>query len=257
MRATRASSSCSATAPILTVGDAIVHRNADRARRRPQRGAISTPPTAHTAPKRCCAMQPDVLIADPAVQLQSVLDRPPWHALRAVREHRVYILRTRRSSSDPVPATTTDSHGCIERLTPPRCDRRRHECSARSSSRSNRATRDDRSSRSSPSSPRSRRRPARRSSIASCSAATRRSGDARRQRQGARDRRARQRTRRRRAVGVQRPAPAPAHEPREDRAAADRRPHDADPRHLRAARALARRASCRSSSRSCAIGSPT
>ena len=46
---------------------------------------------------------------------------------------------------------------------------------------------------------------------------------------------------RRRADGVQRPAPAPALEPREDRTAADRRPHDADPRHLRAARALARR----------------
>jgi iron complex transport system substrate-binding protein len=38
------------------------------------------------------AMQPDVLIADPTVQLQSVLDRPPWNALRAVREHRIAYL---------------------------------------------------------------------------------------------------------------------------------------------------------------------
>jgi iron complex transport system substrate-binding protein len=38
------------------------------------------------------AMQPDVLVADPTVQLQSVLDRPPWNALRAVREHRVAYL---------------------------------------------------------------------------------------------------------------------------------------------------------------------
>ena len=38
------------------------------------------------------AMQPDVLIADPTVQLQSVLDRPPWNALRAVREHHVAYL---------------------------------------------------------------------------------------------------------------------------------------------------------------------
>jgi ABC-type Fe3+-hydroxamate transport system substrate-binding protein len=37
-------------------------------------------------------MQPDVLIADPTVQLQSVLDRPPWNALRAVREHRIAYL---------------------------------------------------------------------------------------------------------------------------------------------------------------------
>ncbi len=38
------------------------------------------------------AMQPDVVVADPSVQLQSVLDRPPWNALRAVREHRIAYL---------------------------------------------------------------------------------------------------------------------------------------------------------------------
>lgn len=38
------------------------------------------------------ALQPDVLVADPTVQLQSVLDRPPWNALQAVREHRVAYL---------------------------------------------------------------------------------------------------------------------------------------------------------------------
>jgi iron complex transport system substrate-binding protein len=38
------------------------------------------------------ALQPDVLVADPTVQLQSVLDRPPWNGLRAVREHRVAYL---------------------------------------------------------------------------------------------------------------------------------------------------------------------
>lgn len=38
------------------------------------------------------AVQPDVLIADPTVQLQSVLDRPPWNALSAVREHRIAYL---------------------------------------------------------------------------------------------------------------------------------------------------------------------
>ena len=51
-----------------------------------------------------------------------------------------------------------------------------------------------------------------------------------------------ERTRCRRAARLQRFAAAPAHQSREDRPAADRRPHDADPRHLRAARALARRA---------------
>jgi ABC-type Fe3+-hydroxamate transport system substrate-binding protein len=38
------------------------------------------------------ALQPDVLVADSTVQLQSVLDRPPWNALRAVRRHRVAYL---------------------------------------------------------------------------------------------------------------------------------------------------------------------
>jgi iron complex transport system substrate-binding protein len=38
------------------------------------------------------ALQPDVIVADRSLQLQSVLDRPPWSALRAVREHRVAFL---------------------------------------------------------------------------------------------------------------------------------------------------------------------
>ncbi len=38
------------------------------------------------------AVQPDVIVADPTVQLQSVLDRPPWNALRAVRAGRVAYL---------------------------------------------------------------------------------------------------------------------------------------------------------------------
>jgi ABC-type Fe3+-hydroxamate transport system substrate-binding protein len=38
------------------------------------------------------ARQPDVLIGDPQGGLGGVLDRAPWNALRAVREHHVYIL---------------------------------------------------------------------------------------------------------------------------------------------------------------------
>ena len=36
--------------------------------------------------------QPDILIADPATNLRSVLDREPWRSLRAVRLHRVYYV---------------------------------------------------------------------------------------------------------------------------------------------------------------------
>jgi iron complex transport system substrate-binding protein len=38
------------------------------------------------------AAQPDVIVADPSVQLQNVLDRPPWNALRAVRAKHVAYL---------------------------------------------------------------------------------------------------------------------------------------------------------------------
>jgi ABC-type Fe3+-hydroxamate transport system substrate-binding protein len=38
------------------------------------------------------AAQPDVIVADPSIQLQGVLDRPPWNALHAVRAGRVAYL---------------------------------------------------------------------------------------------------------------------------------------------------------------------
>lgn len=36
--------------------------------------------------------QPDLLVADAAINLPSVLDREPWRSLRAVRRHRVYFV---------------------------------------------------------------------------------------------------------------------------------------------------------------------
>ena len=38
------------------------------------------------------ATQPDIVLADPSVGLTSLLDRPPWNGLRAVRTHRVAVL---------------------------------------------------------------------------------------------------------------------------------------------------------------------
>ena len=70
----------------------VVHRKADNAGRRSERGRASTMPTERTAPRRCSQCNPTSLVADPTVQLQSVLDRPPWNALRAVREHRIAYL---------------------------------------------------------------------------------------------------------------------------------------------------------------------
>jgi iron complex transport system substrate-binding protein len=79
------------TGPIFTVGDSsyvgkliALAGGANAARIRDAYGSYSA--------EALVAMQPDVLVADPTVQLQSVLDRPPWNALRAVREHRVAYL---------------------------------------------------------------------------------------------------------------------------------------------------------------------
>jgi iron complex transport system substrate-binding protein len=78
-------------APIYTVGERsfvgkliALAGGANAARMTDAYGAYSS--------EALVAMQPDVLVADPTVQLQSVLDRPPWNALRAVREHRVAYL---------------------------------------------------------------------------------------------------------------------------------------------------------------------
>jgi ABC-type Fe3+-hydroxamate transport system substrate-binding protein len=78
-------------APIFTVGDASyigkligLAGGVNAARLRIAYGTYSA--------EALLAVQPDVLVADSTVQLQSVLDRPPWNALRAVREHRVAYL---------------------------------------------------------------------------------------------------------------------------------------------------------------------
>ncbi|BDE07162.1 cobalamin-binding protein [Vulcanimicrobium alpinum] len=52
-----------------------------------------TLPYARYSGETLLARQPDVLIVDPAVHLEAVLDRAPWNGLRAVREHRIFTLR--------------------------------------------------------------------------------------------------------------------------------------------------------------------
>jgi iron complex transport system substrate-binding protein len=49
-------------------------------------------PYARYSAEALVARQPDVLIADPDVHLNAVLGQPPWNALRAVKQHRVYTL---------------------------------------------------------------------------------------------------------------------------------------------------------------------
>jgi iron complex transport system substrate-binding protein len=49
-------------------------------------------PYARYSAEALVARQPDLLVVDPDVRLNDVLAQPPWNALRAVRERRVYTL---------------------------------------------------------------------------------------------------------------------------------------------------------------------
>ena len=79
------------TGPIFTVGDASYIGKLIELAGGTNAAAIHDAYGAFSA-EGLLAVQPDVLVADPTVQLQSVLDRPPWNALRAVREHRIAYL---------------------------------------------------------------------------------------------------------------------------------------------------------------------
>ena len=49
-------------------------------------------PYARYSAEALVARQPDVLVVDPSVRLNDVLAQPPWNALRAVKQNRVYTL---------------------------------------------------------------------------------------------------------------------------------------------------------------------
>jgi ABC-type Fe3+-hydroxamate transport system substrate-binding protein len=79
-------------APIFTVGDSSYIAQLLRLA-----GARNAATGLHQAYARysseaLVALQPDVIIADKASKVGSVLDRVPWSALRAVKNKRVYIL---------------------------------------------------------------------------------------------------------------------------------------------------------------------
>jgi iron complex transport system substrate-binding protein len=61
---------------------------------------------------------PDVIIDDPAVHLQSSLDREPWRSLRAVQEHDVYTIEPAEILMRPGPYYNKGLLWLIERLTP-------------------------------------------------------------------------------------------------------------------------------------------
>jgi iron complex transport system substrate-binding protein len=77
--------------PIYTVGDASYIGKLIRLAGGVDAAQIDAPYGAFSA-EALVAAQPDVIVADPTVQLPSVLDRPPWNALRAVRAGRIAYL---------------------------------------------------------------------------------------------------------------------------------------------------------------------
>ena len=62
------------------------------------------------------AAQPDVLIADEASGLAASLNQPPWNALRAVKEKRVYIIRDADLLERPGPRYVEGLRWLIARL---------------------------------------------------------------------------------------------------------------------------------------------
>jgi iron complex transport system substrate-binding protein len=80
------------TAPVFTVGKGSYIANLiELAGGRNAAEDINAPYARYSA-EALVARQPDVLIVDPTVRLKDVLDQPPWNALRAVQQHRVYTL---------------------------------------------------------------------------------------------------------------------------------------------------------------------
>lgn len=64
------------------------------------------------------ARQPDVIVAGSDAGLAGVLSREPWRSLRAVREHRVYILRDAALLVRPGPRYNEGLSWLIDRLRP-------------------------------------------------------------------------------------------------------------------------------------------
>jgi ABC-type Fe3+-hydroxamate transport system substrate-binding protein len=62
--------------------------------------------------------QPEVLVTDPAIRLDAVLDREPWRSLRAVRLRHVYTVVPAAIIERPGPQYNEGIRWLVERLTP-------------------------------------------------------------------------------------------------------------------------------------------
>jgi iron complex transport system substrate-binding protein len=79
-------------APVFTVGKgSYIATLIDMAGGRNAAADVNAPYARYSA-EALVARQPDLLVVDPSVHLSDVLEQPPWNALRAVKQHRVYTL---------------------------------------------------------------------------------------------------------------------------------------------------------------------
>jgi len=103
-------------APIFTVGDGSYIATLLR-----MAGARNAAANLHQAYGRysaeaLVAAQPDAIVTDSGADLASVEGKPPWNALRAVREHRVYVLKDADLLERPGPRFVDGLQWLIEQL---------------------------------------------------------------------------------------------------------------------------------------------
>jgi len=103
--------------PIFTVGDHSYIAQLLSLAGASNASAIDAPYARYSA-EALVASQPDAIVADRQSGLASVLDRPPWNALRAVRERRVYVLNDADILERPGPRYNQGLAWLIRRLHP-------------------------------------------------------------------------------------------------------------------------------------------
>jgi iron complex transport system substrate-binding protein len=84
------------------------------------RNAVRSLPQAYAqySPEALVRLQPDAIVATDDAHLDALLDREPWRSLRAVREHRVFILSDSDILVRPGPRYNEGLAWLIERLRP-------------------------------------------------------------------------------------------------------------------------------------------
>ena len=79
-------------APVFTVGHgSYIEHLIELAGGRNAAADVRAPYARYSA-EALVARQPDLLVVDPDIHLNEALSQPPWNALRAVKQHRVYAL---------------------------------------------------------------------------------------------------------------------------------------------------------------------